>query len=185
MSFTKYRSHHSASSRSGSTSSHDDLAMLTSDRFFEPEYPPGDISHWRSALHSPSTFFSPCSSPHTIPLLISSNPFNYQITRISLQRTHILILCPHMYQDQAFKCLLKSSPAHCIHQPHTMVLNVSLTQLIPLYKAVASGSIHIHRFRYLPLLPWKKHLQPSAPERIRQRLAGESLVHAPDVNGLR
>ncbi|KAI0799755.1 hypothetical protein BC629DRAFT_196438 [Irpex lacteus] len=70
MSFTKYRSHHSASSRSGSTSSHDDLAMLTSDRFFEPEYPPGDISNWRSALHSPNyedqspghTHFDPMSS---------------------------------------------------------------------------------------------------------------------------
>lgn len=185
MSFTKYRSHHSASSRSGSTSSHDDLAMLTSDRFFEPEYPPGDISNWRSALHSPSTFFSLCFSPHTIPLLISSNPFNYQTTRISLQRTHVLILCPHMYQDQVFKCPLKSYPPHYIHQPRTTAPNVSSIQLILLYKVVALGSIPIHRFRYLPLLPWRKHLQPSAPEKIRQRLAGESLVHAPDVNGLR
>ncbi|KAI0686308.1 hypothetical protein BC835DRAFT_1420504 [Cytidiella melzeri] len=52
MSYKQYRASPSGSSCSGSTSSHDGFAILTSDRFFQPEYPPEDINSWRSALNS-------------------------------------------------------------------------------------------------------------------------------------
>lgn len=56
MSFQRYQLSPSGSSRSGSTSSHDDVAMFNYDRLFEPEYPPNDISNWRSSVDSQSTF---------------------------------------------------------------------------------------------------------------------------------
>jgi hypothetical protein len=162
------RSRHSGSgsSRATSISSHDDLALLTSDRFFEPEYPPGDITSWRSALHHRSAFCLPCSS-------LPSTSSRATLKVLKLQKT---ATSPN-FTTRSPMSLVQTS--NSTRQRAVRCMGISISVYRPVVWAsirsrVSTARLHLSRTTHHPR---------SAQGKIRQYRVGGRPVHVLGARG--